>query len=73
MASAPTPKAENAFKKIFILLRAQTGHDFSQYKPSTIHRRIERRMAVHQTETMDEYVKFLQQTQPRWKPSFATC
>jgi hypothetical protein len=61
-AAAPLPKAENAFKKIFILLRAQTGHDFSQYKPSTIHRCIERRMAIHQIETMDGYVKYLQQT-----------
>ena len=56
------PKAENALKKIFVLLRSQTGHDFSQYKPSTIHRRIERRMAVHQVDTIDKYVKFLQQT-----------
>jgi two-component system CheB/CheR fusion protein len=61
-AAAPLPKAENTFKKIFILLRAKTGHDFSLYKPSTIHRRIERRMAVHQIETMDAYVKYLQQT-----------
>jgi two-component system, chemotaxis family, CheB/CheR fusion protein len=60
-ATAPPPKAESALKKIFILLRAQTGHDFSQYKPSTINRRIERRMAVHQTESMDGYVKYLQQ------------
>ena len=58
----PAPKVENAMKKIFILLRAQTGHDFSQYKPSTIHRRIERRMAVHQIDTIDGYVRFLQQT-----------
>jgi two-component system CheB/CheR fusion protein len=58
----PLPKAENALKKIFVLLRSQTGHDFSQYKPSTIHRRIERRMAVHQVDTIDRYVKFLQQT-----------
>jgi len=56
------PKAENALKRIFILLRTQTGHDFSQYKPSTIDRRIERRMAVHQIESMDGYVKYLQQT-----------
>ncbi len=61
-AAAQAPKAENAVKKIFILLRAQTGHDFSQYKPSTIHRRIERRMAVQQIQTMDSYVKYLQQT-----------
>jgi two-component system, chemotaxis family, CheB/CheR fusion protein len=62
MPSVQTPRAENALKKILILLRAQTGHDFSQYKPSTIHRRIERRMAIHQIETMDGYVKYLQQT-----------
>ncbi|MFA7231328.1 MAG: chemotaxis protein CheB [Victivallaceae bacterium] len=54
---------EHTLEKIFILLRAQTGHDFSQYKPSTIIRRIERRMGVHQIETMEKYVKFLQQTQ----------
>ena len=56
------PKAVNALNKIFILLRTKTGHDFSLYKPSTIHRRIERRMAVHQIETMDGYVKFIQQS-----------
>jgi two-component system, chemotaxis family, CheB/CheR fusion protein len=55
------PTVENALKKIFILLRAHTGHDFSQYKPSTVHRRIERRMAIHQIETIDEYVRYLQQ------------
>ena len=56
------PRTESALKKIFILLRSQTSHDFSQYKPSTINRRIERRMAVHQIEVIDNYVKFLQQT-----------
>jgi two-component system CheB/CheR fusion protein len=54
------PEAENALKKIFTLLRIQTDHDFSQYKPSTIHRRIERRMAIHQIETIDRYVRYLQ-------------
>jgi two-component system, chemotaxis family, CheB/CheR fusion protein len=58
----PAPKTVDALKKIFVLLRAQTGHDFSQYKPGTIVRRFQRRMAVHQIETMDGYVKFLQQT-----------
>ena len=61
-ASPPAPKAEDALKKIFLLLRAQTGHDFSQYKQSTIVRRVERRMAVHQIERLDEYVRYLQQT-----------
>ncbi len=61
IAFDPTPTVENALNKIFILLRVHTGHDFSQYKPNTILRRVERRMAVHQIESMSEYVKFLQQ------------
>jgi two-component system CheB/CheR fusion protein len=61
-ATPPAPKSENALKKTFVLLRAQTGHDFSLYKPSTIQRRIERRMAVNQIDSIAEYVKFLQQT-----------
>jgi len=60
--SGPVINNESALKKIFILLRSQTGHDFSNYKPSTIHRRIERRMAVHQIDSFDGYVKYLQQT-----------
>ncbi|MEI8063827.1 MAG: chemotaxis protein CheB, partial [Verrucomicrobiota bacterium] len=63
-------KTENALKKIFILLRAQTGNDFSQYKPSTINRRIDRRMAVHQVDTLDNYVKYLQQTPAEVKALF---
>jgi two-component system CheB/CheR fusion protein len=54
-------KTEDALKKIFLLLRAQTGHDFSQYKRNTVTRRVERRMAVHQIERLEEYVRYLQQ------------
>lgn len=61
-AAVDTPKTESALKKVFVLLRAQTSHDFSQYKPSTINRRIERRMAVHQIDSLENYLKFLQQT-----------
>lgn len=63
-------KSQNMLDKIFILLRAQTGHDFSQYKPNTIHRRIERRMAICQLEEIGEYVKFLQQTPDEVKELF---
>ena len=56
------PKLEAAMKKIFVLLRSQTGHDFSLYKPSTIYRRIERRMAVQHIETFQDYVKYLQES-----------
>jgi two-component system, chemotaxis family, CheB/CheR fusion protein len=60
--SRPAANAEDALKKIFLLLRAQTTHDFSQYKRNTILRRVERRMAVHQIERMEAYVRYLQQT-----------
>jgi len=61
-ATSAHSQPDSTLKKIFVLLRSQTGHDFSQYKPSTIHRRIERRMAVHQVDAMEGYVKYLQQT-----------
>jgi two-component system CheB/CheR fusion protein len=60
--SAQKSKTENALKEVFILLNAQTGHNFSLYKPSTILRRIERRMAVHQIDAISAYVQYLQQT-----------
>ncbi len=56
------PKAEAALNKVFILLRDQVGHDFSQYKSSTIHRRIDRRMSELQIATFDSYVTYLQKT-----------
>jgi two-component system CheB/CheR fusion protein len=48
-----------AFDKLFVLLRSRTGNDFSLYKRSTIHRRIERRMGLHQIDTLGNYVRFL--------------
>lgn len=50
-----TLKEGTNLKKIFGLLYAHTGHDFSMYKPSTIKRRIERRMAVNQIDTLEHY------------------
>lgn len=54
-------KAEDSMKKIFNLLRTRTGHDFSLYKQSTISRRIERRMAIQNIKSVDEYVHHLEQ------------
>jgi chemotaxis methyl-accepting protein methylase/PAS domain-containing protein len=54
-------KTSGMLQKIFVLLRAQTGHDFSFYKKSTIYRRVERRMAVHQIADISLYVRYLQE------------
>jgi len=50
---------QSGLEKVVVLLRAQTGHDFSLYKKSTIYRRIERRMALHQLPKIADYVRYL--------------
>lgn len=49
------------FEKVVILLRAQTGHDFSCYKKNTVKRRIERRMGIHQIDKLACYVRYLRE------------
>jgi PAS domain S-box-containing protein len=53
--------SQSALEKVVILLRGQTGHDFSLYKKTTIYRRIERRMGLHQISKIANYVRFLQE------------
>ena len=53
-------KTQSSLEKVVLLLRTQTGHDFSQYKKSTLYRRVERRMGIHQIDTISRYVRFLQ-------------
>ena len=54
-------KPAHALQKIFHLIRAQTGHDFSFYKRNTVFRRIERRMNSHQIAEFTHYVRYLQE------------
>lgn len=53
----------SALEKVAIVLRARTGHDFSLYKSSTVLRRIERRMGIHQIDRIATYVQYLQKNQ----------
>ena len=50
---------QSALDKVVLLLRSQTGHDFSLYKKSTIYRRVERRMGLHQLPKIADYVRYL--------------
>ncbi|GAB2794048.1 two-component system CheB/CheR fusion protein [Hymenobacter luteus] len=54
-------KPAHALQKIFLLIRQQTGHDFSYYKRNTVFRRIERRMNSHQIKEFTAYVRYLQE------------
>lgn len=60
-SSAPLlqPPVRTAIDDVVQLLRAQTGHDLSLYRATTIYRRIERRMGIHQLPTIEDYVVFL--------------
>lgn len=51
----------SALDKVIIVLRSNSGHDFSLYRRSTLYRRVERRMGVHQIAKISAYVRFLQE------------
>jgi len=62
----PVPRLElekdkSSLEKIVTLLRSKTGNDFSQYKKTTVYRRIERRMVIHQIGKIALYVRYLQE------------
>src|SRR5215217_396780 len=44
-----------------MLLRSQTGHDFTLYKKNTITRRVERRIAFHQLPDYLHYVNYIRE------------
>lgn len=54
-------KDQSGLEKVVLILRAQTGHDFSLYKKSTLYRRIERRMGLHQLPKLADYVRYLRE------------
>jgi len=51
----------SGMNRILMQLRSATGHDFSQYKKSTIVRRIERRMSMHNIEDREVYARYLKE------------
>ncbi|MEI6139861.1 MAG: chemotaxis protein CheB, partial [Mariniphaga sp.] len=50
-------KSKSNIDKIIILIREQTGHDFSLYRKNTLFRRIERRKGIHQIDKSSTYVR----------------
>ncbi len=56
-------KTPGAFQKVILMLRMRTGNDFFYYKKNTLQRRIDRRMSIHQIESMAQYVNYLQENE----------
>jgi len=63
-------RATRALKRILALLRSGTGHDFSEYKKSTLSRRIERRMAQHGIDDPEAFASYLERDQTELQQLF---
>src|SRR5439155_15578041 len=56
----PKEKTEDALRNILSLVKRQANIDFRPYKPSTILRRMARRMAVTHNQTLQDYEAYLE-------------
>src|SRR5262245_31917110 len=52
---------ETEYDTVLGLLRSATGVDFPRYKPTTIQRRLQRRMVLHKLDGLGDYVKYVEQ------------
>lgn len=57
---SPAEPEPAPLQRILAALNKQTGHDFTLYKPSTLQRRIARRIAIHGIASLTEYAVFLE-------------
>jgi two-component system CheB/CheR fusion protein len=65
-AAPPVPPsspggAEQDLARVFHLLRATTGVDFTHYKPNTLQRRLGQRMSLSRSERLADYVHYLEE------------
>lgn len=60
MMPRPQPTDASALQEILVLLHRRTDVDFTQYKRSTVNRRILRRMILHRLPNLSAYAKMLQ-------------
>jgi two-component system, chemotaxis family, CheB/CheR fusion protein len=58
-----TDQQQELIRRIIAHVHARTGHDFSQYKRSTLLRRIQRRMQIYGVSTLELYLDTLRQNQ----------
>jgi len=57
----PSQPPQNELDAILFELKTHCGVDFSEYKLTTVHRRIQRRMAAKHMTSISEYVEYLRQ------------
>jgi len=63
----------DTLSKILLVIRDFNGVDFSYYKESTIIRRLERRISINRMQNLEQYFKFLQESNKKKKYSTENC
>jgi two-component system, chemotaxis family, CheB/CheR fusion protein len=53
---------DNSLNKIMAIIRSRVGVDFAYYKPTTIIRRLEKRISIHQIQSVESYVGILEKS-----------
>jgi two-component system CheB/CheR fusion protein len=64
-------KSTDDLGRIFLSLKKYTGVDFSAYKQSTLNRRIQRRMALHRIDRLDQYARYLRDNKKETEALFS--
>lgn len=57
----PVPDQENIIRQLLTLIRLKKGTDFTYYKQTTVHRRIDRRMGLNKIKTLAAYLDFFKE------------
>jgi two-component system, chemotaxis family, CheB/CheR fusion protein len=60
-AAPAEPATADVYNEILTLLRSAIDVDFTLYKPGTVHRRIQRRMALRDCQSLRDYLRLLRQ------------
>ncbi len=56
----PSPQHQESFSKLVLMMRNAFSNDLTYYKPSTLDRRTERRMALHKIERFEDYLRLIE-------------
>jgi two-component system, chemotaxis family, CheB/CheR fusion protein len=59
---AAPESASDEIQRILAVMHRDGGHDFSEYKRGTLIRRIERRMHLHSIDGLEEYARYLEES-----------
>ncbi|WP_045235287.1 CheR family methyltransferase [Deinococcus pimensis] len=57
----PEAASSADLQRVLLIVRARTGQDFTRYKPTTLLRRIDRRMKASRIRTLGQYARHLQE------------